>query len=224
MTATQIGRDGKRYPVGDERLVAVAALPSKRILRLGDLDEALAQVVPPEETGGAGMELISESVLSSSAANFDLVDIPDTFRHLRLVAQLRCDKAAANAEVRVRFNGDTAAVYDWEHNFGAGVVEDSSGAAAVAFILAGYTTAASAAAGQAGLLDVAIPNYRGTTFEKRLLGNNAYFAGTTAADHTVQTVTGRRRTVDAVERITVFPDTGNWIAGSVLSLYGLAAA
>jgi hypothetical protein len=79
---------------------------------------------------------------------------------------------------------------------------------------------ANATAGVAGLLDVTIPNYAGTTFQKVGLWRSGYMDGATAAaDSLTNAVMVAWRNTAAITSITVIPVAGNLVAGTTAYLY-----
>lgn len=171
--------------------------------------------------GSAGsLQRISETVLTEAAASVDIQSIPATYRHLRVVVLGRSDTAAAGATLLMRFNNDSAGNYDnvlqsYQGTNGSG---DSSAAAATSARI-GTVAAASATSGEAGMCEVLIPNYAGTTFQKVAMSVGNSGIGTTVQE--VGQFSSQWNSTSAITRITVLPGAGNFIAGTVVSLYGL---
>lgn len=161
-------------------------------------------------------------VNTDTAVDFiDLVDIPQTYRLLRLTATLRSDRAASDADgVAVQFNGDsTDANYDYQ------VLTASASTAASSFAsnaAAGLATASTADAGRFGHLDMLIPDYAGA---------NLKVAPFTASRiPTVASANKQFRSgvfswldTDAITSIRLNPTIGtNFIAGCTVTLQGLS--
>ncbi len=75
-------------------------------------------------------------------------------------------------------------------------------------------TGVSAAAGLAGIIRLTVPNYAQTAFQK-----NIEFTGNYESQSLFQVA--RYADTSAVNRITIFPSSGNWLAGSQISVYGI---
>jgi hypothetical protein len=64
------------------------------------------------------MALIASQTLSSPTATISISSIPQTFRHLLLLMEMRSDRAStANDNVLVRFNGDSGASNYYRFNY-----------------------------------------------------------------------------------------------------------
>lgn len=168
------------------------------------------------------MTLISSTVLGAPAASVDLTSIPATYTHLLLVCLGRSDQAAANINSSVRFNNDSGANYEVEIStaFGTSV----AGISAVAqtgismFSVPGTTGVATSP----GTTYLDIPDYAATTFHKVVLGRHGSKKGTTAADRVTQFLEGMWLSTAAIDRITLTPSAGNFVAGSSFQLYGIS--
>lgn len=170
--------------------------------------------------GGGDLAVIDDVLLSG-----DQVDVlfpaagslPTTHDHLRLVVQGRLTTAAASDDViYLEFNGDTG------NNYIRARVAHGSSEPAPALLDAqakgeiGAMPAANATANYAGLVDIAIPNYRGTTYFKAARGISTDIDNTTGGfvwDHGCLW-----RSTAAITSIKV---KGNFKAGTRLTLYGL---
>jgi len=163
-----------------------------------------------------GISLIEEKILGAAAANMDFQAIPATFRELRVTGMLRCNDPAAGV-VRCRFNNDSGAIqYRWEVLVGTGAPTSTSGEAD--YVNVAQTTYTGDPANVFSTFDLSIPYYSVAAFYKGFRGRSGH--GGTAP--IIQFVEGHWKSLAALNRITFFPAAGQFVAGSRLSLYGIA--
>jgi len=173
--------------------------------------------------GGGAKSLISEVVTSGSATNVSFASIPATYRDLELRVRGRGTKVANGVDIRIRFNGDTAANYDSiEHDFtfNPGGVVGGGGTYAGTSGLVGYLAAASATASSADDFIADICNYRDTTWHKRSrsFGSVKYAASNNNMFNVLSSVYWRKTA--AISQIDVFPSSNAFVDNTVVSLYG----
>jgi hypothetical protein len=192
-------------------------------LILGDVNTAI---------GAGGFAKIAEGVVGSAAlpspaASIDFQNVPQTFRHLLIVAgNLRTNTAAGQTALSVRFNNDATNSYGTTivTNAGGAGVNGNAFAAQTQLLdamLMNGTTAPAADGGGTGLLLVG--DYRSTTNHKTgvSLSVGGYTGTTTPAYLSMVAFHWRPAAAAAITRVTCFPDTGSFILGTI-SLYGLA--
>lgn len=192
-----------------------------RLLASGDIPTLAASKV----SGGVGLQLICDSVLSAPAASFDTNtilggNIPQTYKHLKMVLSARGDTAAQRVGVNVQFNGDTAANYTFEA-LGAdtNTTPTSSFNGSSTFGPMSDMPGSTAPANVSGLSEYLVGDYASTTFFKNCSGNGTNRYSATAS---LQQVIGFTwSSTAAIVRIVVSPNSGNFIAGSRFTLYGL---
>lgn len=152
--------------------------------------------------------------------------LPTTFRHLLIEYTGRSDSAAANVFVQLRFNNDSTANYDWDDFFtgtsGASpTTEESLGAT---FIRIGIISAATNTAGYFGFGEAKIINYQGTSSNKGVFSRGGWGESnaTGAAARIFLGGFGKWRTTNtAVTRLDVSLSAGNFVAGSLFTLWGI---
>jgi hypothetical protein len=148
--------------------------------------------------------------------------LPTGFRHLEIQWMARGDTASTTTTLGLRFNNDGAANYDNEFIGGSAAAISASESLGAASLLVGDCTAATATAGFAGGGRIFIPLYGGTVFNKVAMGD--YFLGfdNATTDQFSRQRKGKwRTTATAITRIDLIPGAGNFIAGSLFSLWGL---
>ncbi len=174
-------------------------------------------------TGAGALVLITESTPSSTGV-VTFSSIPATYRDLRVVVRGASTVSATNTDVRITFNNDTSSIYDQQLLSTTGVSNNAASAtptAAAANISIGNISGATAASGNGGIVEATVYDYRGTTFHKAVWFNGA----TKTADATTGLFPrygpGFWRSTTAINRVDVTLASGNFVAGSVVSLYGV---
>ncbi len=183
-------------------------------------------------TGGGGIgatELIYRyTVTGSDKASIDTgVDTPDAGTNvwsggdlLEIWFQARTDEAVTRSGLIVTLNNDGSSIYDLQYNesvnvsLGGGHVLASAGWNAFA------VHGASASAGEAGVIELRIPNFAGTTFNKHGWGSSLV-ASQTAATALIDVYSLQYRSTSAITRFAVIPATSakKFKVGSQLLIY-----
>lgn len=175
----------------------------------------------------SAMVCLFDQVLGVAAPNFDIQNISQAYAHLKILGSLRSDgnPGVSYTHTYMRFNNDSGANYD-----GAVIVAHNAVSAAEAL---GQTQiqfgdsmpALNAPAGRFMPFDATIPNYTSPVSSKNIVGKGTldYVAG--AAGHQLRDFSGTWRTVGVpINRFTIFPAAGNFVAGSRLTIYGMLSA
>lgn len=169
---------------------------------------------------GIGMFLIAEQSPSGTGI-VTFSGFPATYRDLILIVRGRGATAAASVAALMTFNNDTGTNYDKERlTASAGTTVSAAGNAAASNIDMGGIAAASATADVADVIQAEIFDYRGTTFQKAVLTRNTTKVGTASTNLTQQVQSGWWRSTAAITEIDVTLNAGNFVDGSVVSLYG----
>jgi hypothetical protein len=177
----------------------------------------------PDWPSIGAMTKVYASTLGVAAASFDVSSISGSYNHLLLVAQLRADASSATVSSGLRLNNDSGSNYDRALVYAAGATPTWIGQAAQTSIWVGDWTANSAAANTACVFQILIPFYAKTTFYKTVLFSLGGVFGTleTTTSYEVTQGAGLWRNSGAVTRVTLFPPSGNLMAGSSLTIHGI---
>lgn len=167
-----------------------------------------------------GIRRIAEVNLGADAADMTFTGIPATYRSLTLQLMVRSTTVATTENLYMRFNGDTAGNYDRQYFYGNNATMVAASAAAQVSIYLGLISGASAPANAASPLDIAIPDYARTTFEKTMMCRSFEKFGTVAGQFAAWISMGAWRSTAAITDIRVFPGANNFLAGSVATLWG----
>ena len=171
------------------------------------------------EAGSSGaMTRISQSILGA-AGTFSFTSIPGSYTDLLLTFTVRCDNAA-NQNIAVEVNNDSAAHYDWQllQAVDTATPVASEGVAATYF-LAGLAPGTGVTAGAATSARLWIPNYAQTTFWKQFLCETFLPNSVGSGGFYNYSFKGEWRSTPAISRIDILPATGNFIAGSIATLW-----
>lgn len=187
-----------------------AASNAKKRVQIGNL---------PGGGGGGAMVLITQTVLGADTASFDFTSIPATYESLKLVLTARGAASAAFVNGLLRLNNDSAGNYQWQYMEASNTSLSGGRNAAATAITFGALPAGTATANKAGQSEILIPGYARTVFHKSTFAIGGYWNGT--AGLVFLNVAGEWAATTAIDRVTLLPSSGNWLAGSVCSLYGI---
>lgn len=166
---------------------------------------------------------IFDTTLGGSAATIDITGISATYAHLMVSIYARGDTAANIVSAFIECNGDAAANYDYQFLTGsAAAITAGEGFAATGMYVGSYP-ANTAGANLFSSAEVFIPNYAGSTNNKQIVTISSYKAGTTTGLLGVQILGGSWRSNAAINRVTVYPGTGNFVAGTRVTIHALGA-
>lgn len=171
-----------------------------------------------------GAVVLFDSVLAAAAAQFDTGagGFATTFAKLVVEWYGRSDVAPAENVLGFQFNNDAAANYDYISGllFGSTTVSATSSPGVTYFGMPSICPGAAAPAGHAGVAVLEIPNYAGTVFHKAGIGHGYVRRGGGSTDLLTALLGFSWRSTAAVNRIRVFPSSGNFIAGTRLRVVG----
>lgn len=170
---------------------------------------------------GAGS--ISDTTAGGAVANIDISGIVATYAHLLVAIYARGDTAAATIASGMRFNGDSAANYDYQALQGSAAVASANETFASTFLSTGFMPANTAGANLFSANLVFIPNYANATNNKQCISVGGLKVGVASTNLFALTVAGSWRSNAAINRITILPSAGNLVAGTRVTIYGLGA-
>jgi hypothetical protein len=163
---------------------------------------------------GITYEPIATTTLGSAASTVTFSSISGSYTDLVIVAQLT---TAAPTNMRIRFNGDTAANYSNTTISGNGSTATSvreTGNTAALLDWNAYPTSTTTA-----ILTINIMNYANTTTFKTFINRANNAGGGTEAN------IGLWRSTSAINEVQIRTSSGGNIAvGSTFTLYGITAA
>lgn len=167
--------------------------------------------------------LITSSAQSGTTTTIVFSSIPNTYRHLLVLASGRSDGGASvGVNTLVQFNADTGANYDVVAPQLQNVTYQANTAAGGTSIMAGIIPWSSSTALNAGWTQVLIFNYRDNSLFKTCRVEGASIGATTAGTTFVWRMAGGLwRSTASITTVSIALSAGNWATGSFASLYGL---
>lgn len=169
--------------------------------------------------------VLGDVKMTSAQASVSFTSIPNTYASLVVVYQVRGDSAGvSNTGIRVTFNNDSGSNYNGQFVGGNNTTAYAAIQTAAAFGYLGEMPAATATSGYSSSGTIEIPNYMGTAFFK-----NAMFATTRDTNGAGANMVAYRghivwKSTTAISRIDLFPQYGNFLTGSRVTLYGIVGA
>jgi hypothetical protein len=169
---------------------------------------------------------VSTQTLAGTAASITFSTIPGTYNVLRLLVIGRSAVAAETDYWYVQVNGDTSGHYDTlgvegYANVSTNVVNGVKNAADQWWTGSEDLPGASATAGVAGRLEIEIPDYAGTTFQKIGSWESGYCdAATSTGDQARISAICAWRSGSAITSVTIFTGSGSsLVTGTAAYLY-----
>ena len=173
----------------------------------------------------ANYVLLERIELSSDAASVTFANIPQSgYTDLKIVLAARC--SSGNTAAAIRFNGDTANNYSSKRlgaDSTAAYSESTSGITQLQWLIIPFT---SATANTFGNAEMYVSNYLSTSAAKSILFDSVSENNSTSKDaaNMEMNVGLWSKTPEAITSITILSGGGNLVAGSSVSLYGIAAS
>ena len=163
---------------------------------------------------------IATTTIGSAVASYTFTSISGSYTDLVLVAQSR-STYTANGPLTIQFNGDTGSNYSYTRIYGDGTTASSDRFATATSIDIGFLPGTNTSSGIFGISTLQLQNYsNATTYKTGLVRWNT----TGSATPYVAAVVGLWRSTSAITSIKIFYTTGNILADSIFTLYGIAAA
>lgn len=179
------------------------------------------QVAAPDIAAGAVPRPIAEVVLGAPNANISITNIPQTYRHLQVEAQLYTASGFVNTFIQCSSNGTTfdgTASYDYQSLVASAATVAGAESFAQTRALVGET-------GQsvtAQPIRFGFPDYASTGQEKGYVSQYGRKHGTATTNLGVGVVAGFWRSGGAAVRgLVFFPSSGQYATGSRVTVYGL---
>lgn len=164
---------------------------------------------------------IADSTLVGAAASIDLTSIPATFAQLVLFLSARTDAADTGGSALVRLNNDSGANYDYQQLSAGAAVASAAEAFAQTSAACLLAVGGSVTAGIFGGGELIIPNYASATPQKFFRSRSAFKTGTASGNIVIRDFAGFWRNAAVINRLTLLPPSGNFAAGTRVTLYGM---
>jgi len=158
-------------------------------------------------------------VLEADAASID-VQVSGDFKHLLIIGSGRTTEAAYFSNMRATFSGDSGTNYRIQGLFGQNTSTRATQGTGHTSCVLGTFTGASAPAGQAGGFYRFILNLS-SGFWKTSLGVFGASEADATPDVLVGAFFGAWASTSPIQTVSIFPNSGNILANSSVSVYGL---
>ena len=169
----------------------------------------------PRLSATTALTQIGEVVTASSQATISFSSIPNTYRSLLLVIHGRGTASATDVQVLLQFNSDTGSNYDYQRWNSGGTASANAATSGQVGSLVAATTAAS----YASVIEAIIGDYKGTTFYKTVRGSSTLKFSTSVVSENSAVFW---KSTSAISSITISLSSGNFVDGSVATLYGVS--
>lgn len=171
----------------------------------------------------ANYVLLRETTLNASAASVTFSSIPQTgYTDLKVVLSTRTTDTTVNdsSAIALQFNGDTGSNYTRRSLYGDGGAAGSSSATTTSMRI-GFTTTNGDTANTFGNAEFYVPNY--TSSNQKSVSADAVTEANVAQYIYASLNAGLWTGTAAISSITILAPSFSFLAGSSISLYGIAA-
>jgi hypothetical protein len=161
---------------------------------------------------------VFETVLASAQSPVSFSSIPQTYRHLQLVVSARITASVTDAPVWIQLNNDTGSNYSFQSItvVGSNVIGGST--SATTRIAIGRAAGTTAPANYRGAMTATVFHYTQSAVKLVASSNTLATSATSLASGEYY---GLWANTSAITSITIFPDSNQFAADSVFTLYGL---
>jgi hypothetical protein len=203
----------------EAKLGTAAAIPTN----LGDV--AYVTGAGASTWGPRAAVRLAEQQLGSPAASVTFSGIPQTYRHLLLIASTRQNDAAPGMSgLGLRFNGDASAVYCYQIVLAAGSSISTFGSVGQGEMYLGGSGGGGSAGANFVINDIVIANYSYNGIHKQCRGLVSGAEGASIASSMKMFISGGTWTSGApITSLTCLPQAGSFITASRFTLYGIPA-
>lgn len=172
-------------------------------------------------SGGAAPAMVRIDRQTPSGVSSVTLTPSGSYDDMRVRVFGRGSASALFVSLQLQFNGDTGANYDYEFMDTAATAASANQSFAATSINVGYLAAATASSGSASLVEILIASYAGTTLHKAVNAFGGLKEGTSSGQVFITPRSGWWRNTAAITSIVVSLSSGNFAAGSIVSLYGI---
>jgi hypothetical protein len=175
-------------------------------------------------TGAIGAAArLADVTLAAAAALIDLTAIPQSYAHLLLMLTARTDAATATSGALIRANNDSGASYSAQLLYASGATAGAGEQVAQTSGDLGVAPGGTAYAGLFAGYTVLIPGYTSAGHAHPMISLDAHFQDWQAGSKYRVGISAISWGVSqAINRLTLRPYSGNFVAGTRATLYGLA--
>jgi hypothetical protein len=159
------------------------------------------------------MKLIESKTLATAAASIEFTSIPQDATDLYILSSLRAD--VASNELRLRINGDTGTNYS-DRRMGGNGASASSSAQTSSYLRCNGSNPTDYTANVFGSALFYLPNY--TASNQKSISHDS-LSENNSTEAVTSLVAGIWTGTAAITSLLFYPSSGNFVAGSTISLY-----
>jgi hypothetical protein len=192
---------------------------SQLIARIDNLEHQISKLRRAESRGWE----INYVVPAGGVASYTISNIPQYARHIRVIAQARGDAASNFRNLYARINADAGANYNYQYTYSNAAVVTAAEVTGATEWRIGTIAAATATAKYSGAIDMVIPWYgvqNTDVFKLLFMSSNYVHNSAAAAGRYLMLWQGDYMGNAPMTSITFLPSSGNFVEGSVFTMYG----
>lgn len=160
------------------------------------------------------------TVGSGGVSSISFTSIPQTYTDLVVKISARDARAVVASSIVLQINGSTASSGSYRRIYGDGAAAFSDSSTGETTVQSGHSDGNSATASTFGSVEIYIPNYAGTTYNKSFSSDGV--AETNGTTTYISMVAGLWANTAAITQITIKPATAvNFLQYSTATLYGV---
>jgi len=166
--------------------------------------------------------VLASKTLSADAPAISFNNIPAGYGELIIVGQVRATNASTNTQLRMTINNDVLASNYISQRLRATstTVDSSSISASPYFQVADITGGTAVVTTAAGTVEIHLPNYDGTVFDKEFYCDYHYSFGSGASQYVGKYAGRYQGAPQAIKQVTLQAAAGDLKAGTTFTVYG----
>ena len=156
---------------------------------------------------------------SGGSAGFDFTSIPSTYTDLAVALSMRSADAVFLKGVNLQFNGSSSSIYSYRQLYGESAGAGSFSETNIANTYVGQMPGTSATASTFANTSIYIPNYAGSTNKSLSIDSASEINSST--NWALNLLANLWASTDAINRVYIYPGSGNFAEYSTATLYGI---
>jgi hypothetical protein len=159
------------------------------------------------------------TVGSGGSAGFDFTSIPSTYTDLLLALSMRSADAVFMRGVNFQFNGSSSSIYSYRQLYGESIGVGSYAETNIANTYAGQMPGTSGTASTFANTMIYVPNYAGSSNKSAFVDSTSEINSN--SNYALNLIANLWASTSAINRVYVYPNSGNFAQHSTATLYGI---